>query len=148
MARGRYLVHRKSAVQAARSAKNVDVLPGGLPSTASPARSDAHAIQREAWPIAGLYARSYERAVEIAQELFGEDILVDHYEVPSGWKDGGGLFLKNERGQQGVRYRCKVCGCSVLGKGVPRHNHWRACPYYEPAEPLVGTPPDVYGDRG
>jgi hypothetical protein len=148
MARGRYLVHRKTAFEAASGAKDVDVLPGWLPSTWSDGRSAAHAVQRAGWPIAGLYARTYERAVEIAQELFGPDVLVAHYEVPSGWKDHGGLFLVNEHGSKGVRYMCKVCGRNVLGNGGSRHNHWRACPFHEPVAPLVGTPPDVYGDRG
>lgn len=139
MARGRYVVYRTEALNAFRQDRSGE----GLPSSAR--RADA--LRRAAWPIAGLYARSYERAIEIAQELFGQDILVDHYEVASGWKDDGGLFLVNERGNSGVRYRCKVCGKKELGKGAPRHNHHRACPYYEPAKPLVGEPPGVYRER-
>jgi hypothetical protein len=79
-------------------------------------------------PIAGLYARGFDAAEKLAEELFGvRQVTVDRFRVKSGWTDDGGLFLTKSSGR-GCTYMCKACGREHLGRGAG-HNHHAWCVY-------------------
>jgi len=82
----------------------------------------------DSMPIAGLYARGFDAAEKLAEELFGvRQVTVDAFRVKSGWKDDGALFL-TKTSARGCWYLCKACGREHLGRGAG-NNHYAWCVY-------------------
>jgi len=92
--------------------------------------------------VLGFRARGYERAVEIAEELFGQDAVVVEFALPSGYKVSAtarhrGVVYFTKDTTYGVKYLCACCRKETVGiNWSGERMHWSFCTSYVPRTPV------------